>query len=342
MIYRNLGNSGLKVSAIGFGNWLTGHNMEIEEAQFQCFQKSIDAGINFFDTAEVYGAGNAETVFGNILKRGDWDREKLVISTKFIRCGDKVGLSRKRLVQGMRNSLRRLQLDYVDVMFLHRYDQEVPLEETIRTVNHLIEKGKADYWGTSEFTAQEIQECHKICEKYGFIAPVADQCQYNLIVRDKVEVEYVPLYEKYGMGTTIWSPLMGGILSGKYNNLEFPEGSRLADPSLTPMMKKIYEGYFLPENREKTGRMLNGLGAIASELGCTQSQLALAWCVKNNDVSTAIFGATRPGQVEDNIGAIDLLSRLTPEILARIEELFATRPTPPTNWRTWRPMPARR
>jgi len=200
MIYRNLGSSGLKVSSLSFGTGLTNYNAETEENLYQIFQKSIDAGVNFFDTAERYGAGAVETFIGNILKRGDWDRDNLVISTKFLRCGRGIGLSRKRLVQGMRNSLKRLQLGYVDVMYLHRYDQEVPLEETIRAVNHLIEKGKADYWGTSEFTAFEIQECHKICDKYGFIHPAVDQCQYNLIIRDKVEVEFPPLFDKYGMG----------------------------------------------------------------------------------------------------------------------------------------------
>lgn len=342
MLYRNLGNSGLKVSAISFGNWLTGNNLELEETQFECFKKSVEGGINFFDTAEVYGAGNAETIFGNILKRGDWDREKLVISTKFIRCGNKVGLGRKRLIQGFRNSLKRLQLDYVDVMFLHRYDQEVPLEETIRTVNHLIEKGKADYWGTSEFSPLELQECFRICDKYGFVHPSADQCQYNMLWRDKVEVEYVPLYDKYGLGTTIWSPLCGGILSGKYNNLEIPEGSRLADPTLPPPVKTRYDSFFLPENQEKTRNMLQSLAGIAADIGCTQSQLCLAWCVKNPDVSTSIFGATRVSQVEDNLGALDVVDRLTPDILTRIEEALGTRPSPPMNWRTLAPMPHRR
>ncbi|CAG9317657.1 unnamed protein product [Blepharisma stoltei] len=242
----------------------------------------------------------------------------------------------------MRNSLKRLQLGYVDAMYLHRYDQEVPLEETIRAVNHLIEKGKADYWGTSEFTALEIQEWYKISDKYGFIRPVVDQCQYSLIVRDKVEVEFPPLFDKYGMGAVAWSPLMGGFLSGKYNDMSIPEGSRLADPSLPQIAKKPYESFFLPENQEKTRKLLGGLGELASEIGCSQSQLALAWCLKNNDISSAIFGATKLYQAEDNLGAIDALSKLTPEILAKIEEIFDTRPKPPINWRNWQSMPSRR
>mmetsp|Transcript_7427 Transcript_7427/g.7300 ORF Transcript_7427/g.7300 Transcript_7427/m.7300 type:complete len:177 (+) Transcript_7427:310-840(+) len=176
----------------------------------------------------------------------------------------------------MKASLSRLQLEFVDVMYLHKPDYETPIEETVRTVNHLIEKGKADYWGTSEFSAYEIQEIHKICNKYGFIHPVTEQVKYNMFVRNKVEVDYVPLYEGYGMGATIFNPLMGGILSGKYNDLNFPEGSRILDPNLTPGNRKLMQSFFLPENREKTRRLFEGLAGISQELECTQAQLAIA------------------------------------------------------------------
>jgi len=218
----------------------------------------------------------------------------------------------------------------------------VPLEETIWTVNHLIEGGKADYWGTSEFIATEIQECHKICDKYGYIHPIAEQCQYNLLWRENLEVTLAPLLDRYGLGSTVWSPLCGGILSGKYNDMQIPTDSRFNDPNLPPPVKERYMKFFEEANREKTHTMLQGLSAISSELGCTQAQLSLAWCIKNPDVSSAIFGATRLQQAEDNLGALDVVSRLTPEVLARIEEVVQSRPQPPMNWRNWTPMPARR
>ena len=342
MLYRNLGNSGLKVSAVSIGNWLTGHSLDFEETQFQVFSRFIDAGVNFLDTAEIYGAGSAETILGNVIKRGGWDRDQLVISTKFLRCGPSVGLSRKRLIQSMKKSLARLQLDYVDVMFLHRFDHEVPLEESVRAVNHLIEKGKASYWGTSEFTAQQLMEVHKICQKYGYETPIAEQCQYSMLIRENVEVNLPHLFDQYGLGTTVWSPLAGGILSGKYNDGTVPEGSRLADPSLAPPIRERYMSYFNEANREKTITMFNGLTTIATELGATQAQLALAWCIKNKDVSTAITGATSIRQVDDNLGALNLVDRLDEGILKRIEDALGNKPTPPMDYRIWAPRPARR
>jgi len=344
MIYKNLGKSGLKVSAISLGNWLTGHNLEFEETQYQCFSKAIEAGVNFLDTAEIYGFGNAETELGNILKKGEWNRDELVISTKFIKAGTKLsqtGLGRKRLIQGVRNSLKRLQLDYADIIFLHRPDQDVPIVETVRTVNHLIETGKADYWGTSEFTPAELMEVFEVCEKYGFVEPVAEQCQYSMMWRKRVEVELAPLFDHYGMGTTVWSPLMGGILTGKYNQ-GIPDGTRVSDPMLPAFVKQRYEEPFLPENKETTLKKLQELGKVAEDLGCTQAQLAIAWCMKSPDVSTAITGATRPQQIEDTIKSVEVVEKLTPEVLNRIEEILQTRPTPPMNWRTWELMPHRR
>lgn len=345
MEYRHLGSAGVKVSAISFGNWLTGHSPEVEESSLQCISKALEAGVNFIDTAEIYGFGQAETHIGNVLKRGDWDRDSLVISTKFIRAGPKVnqsGLGRKRLVQAAKNSLKRLQLDYVDIIFAHRPDSQTPLEESVRAFNHLIETGKADYWGTSEHSAEELMEIYSICDKRGYYRPVVEQPQYNMLWREKVEVEYGPLYDQFGLGTTVWSPLAGGILSGKYNEGTVPEGSRFADPNLMPAIKKRFESYFVESNREKTIRMLTGIKAIADELGCTQSQLALAWTIKNKDVSTAIFGATRVEQVVDNLGAIEISHKLTPELLVRIEELLGNRPETPRNWRTWENFAPRR
>eukprot|EP00359_Climacostomum_virens_P011056 CAMPEP_0204906766 /NCGR_PEP_ID=MMETSP1397-20131031/6144_1 /ASSEMBLY_ACC=CAM_ASM_000891 /TAXON_ID=49980 /ORGANISM="Climacostomum Climacostomum virens, Strain Stock W-24" /LENGTH=345 /DNA_ID=CAMNT_0052075771 /DNA_START=11 /DNA_END=1048 /DNA_ORIENTATION=+ len=345
MEYRHLGSAGVKVSVVSFGNWLTGHSPEADEASFQCISKALEAGVNFIDTAEIYGYGQAETHIGNVLKRGGWDRDSLVISTKFWRIGTKPnrsGLGRKRLVQGAKNSLKRLQLDYADIIFAHRPDYETPLEETVRAFNHLIETGRADYWGTSEFSAEELMEIYSICDKKGFYRPVVEQPQYNMLWREKLEVELAPLFDQYGLGTTVWSPLAGGALSGKYNDGNVPEGSRFADPNLFPLIKKRFDDLFVPERREKTISMFAGIKAIADDLGATQSQLALAWAIKNKDVSTAIFGATRVDQVADNLGAVEVSHKLTPEILARIEDLLDNRPKAPVNWRTWGPFPNRR
>ena len=306
MQYRRIGSAGTKVSVLSFGNWLTGHNPDAESVQIDCMKKSIEAGVNFIDTAEIYGAGQAEKIVGAALKALEKDRDDLVISTKFKRCGDgpnNGGLSRKHLVQGMRNSLNRLGLDYVDIMFLHRHDHETPLLETIRTVNNLIDQGKALYWGTSEFTAQQIMVCHRICEKYGFVAPTVEQPQYSMVWREKFEVEYGPLYN-FGMGTTIWSPLGMGLLTGKYNDGSIPEGSRFFDMENKIIKGLLYDRLFCEEKREQTLSMLQGLGTLAGELDCTQSQLALAWAIKNPDVSTAIFGASRVEQVDDNLKAV--------------------------------------
>ena len=343
MEYRNLGNSGLKVSSVSIGNWLTGQSLDFEETQFQVFSKFIDAGVNFLDTAEGYGAGTAETILGNVLKRGDWDRDKLVISTKFMWCGPKsVGLSRKRLLQQMRKSLSRLQLDYVDIMFLHRYDHETPLEESIRAVNHLIEKGRTSYWGTSEFTPEQLMEVFKICEEKGYEPPIAEQCQYSMLFRDNMEVSLPYFFDNYGLGTTVWSPLAGGLLSGKYNDGVFPDGTRFADPTTPPLVKARVDKFLSGEKREQSIAMLQGLGGIAADLGVTQAQLALAWCIQNKDVSTAITGATSVAQAESNLGCIELCNRLDAGVLKRIEEALGNRPAAPMDWRKWAPRAPRR
>ena len=344
MEYRHLGRSGLKVSALSIGNWLTCDNPEVEEVQFNCFSRAINNGINFLDTAEVYGMGCAETILGNILKRGDWDRDRLVISTKFMRSGagpNRIGLSRKRLVQAMRNSLKRLQLDYADILFLHRPDPETPLEESVRAITHLIESGKADYWGVSEFTVQEIMMIYDICDKHGLPYPSAEQCQYHMLHREKFEVEMVPLYDKYGLGTTVWSPLAGGVLSGKYNEGIPPSESRFGSTD-NQMLKTVFNRYFNENTKEHTLTALRGLAEISRDLGCSQAQLVLGWVLKSNDVSTAIFGATRVEQVDDNIGALQVVKSLTPELLQRIEDLLANKPETRYNWRTFEKEPSRR
>lgn len=347
MLYRHLGTAGVKVSALSYGNWLTGHTTEMEENVYQCVDACVRAGVNFLDTAELYGPKTGETMLGNILRRGEWPRDQLVISTKFIRSSFSsnplhFGLSRKRLLQAAKNSLKRLGLDYVDIMFLHRPDPETPIEETVRAITHLIEKGKADYWGTSEFTASELMMVYQACDRLGLPYPVTEQPQYSMLWRERVEVELGPLYDQFGLGTTVWSPLAGGLLSGKYNTAAPPEGSRYVDPSFPPFLRTKYISMFSDANREKTCQMLSGLGTVATELGCTQSQLCLAWTIANKDVSTAIFGSTKAEQAKENLGALDVLPKLTPEVLSRIEELLGNKPTPPLNWRTWTPHAPRR
>ncbi|CAG9314361.1 unnamed protein product [Blepharisma stoltei] len=341
MKYRYLGRSGLKVSVVSFGNMTSGWADGTEEWNFQCVDKCIRRGVNFFDTAEFYGFGIAETILGRNIKQGGYDRDDLIITTKFFPSNFGIqGLSRKRLRQAIDHSLERMQLDYVDVIYLHRFDAEVPLEETIRIANEIIDNDKAFYWGTSNFTPQQISECFTICEKHGWIPPIVEQCEYHMFRRDIIERDYVPLFDQYGLGTTVWSPLAGGLLSGKYNDGNIPPG-RLESSPFAPMLKQYWDKY-IGSRKEAALRTLNGLKAIADELGCTQAQLALAWVIKNPDVSTAIMGASAPHHLEDNINSVDVLDKLSPEILARIEELLENRPAPSMHWRTFTPNPPRR
>ncbi len=341
MQYRSLGRSGLKVSVLSYGNMNTGFLEGNTEAwSFDHLKKCIDLGVNFIDTAEVYGNGKAETVLGNDLKQGGWDRDDLIISDKLAPGGGGIqGLSRKRVRIGLRNALKRLQLDNVDLLFLHRFDHEVPLLESIRAVNDLIDNDLAYYWGTSAFTAQQLIECHRLCEKHGLIAPIVEQCEYNLVTRKTFEVDYIPLFDQYGMGTTIWSPLAGGLLTGRFNSGSIPEDSRINHYGTR---KAAFTQGTLARMERCTVEGLQALGALAAELGCTQSQLALAWTLKSKDVSTAVFGASKISQIEDNVGTLAVLPKLTAEVLARIEDFMKTRPEAPFDWRTMSPSIPRR
>jgi voltage-dependent potassium channel beta subunit len=341
MEYRSLGRSGLKVSALSFGNMTSGWNTETEQWSFESLDKCIRAGVNFIDTAEFYGFGIAETVLGRNLKQGGWDRDDLVITAKVNPKGlaGVHGLSRKHIMRSLRNSLKRTQLDNVDIIYLHRFDHEVPLEESIRAVNQLIDEDKAYYWGTSEFLPQQLVECHRICEKYGLIPPIVEQCEYNLLYRKIFEVDYVPLFDHYGMGTTVWSPLAGGLLTGKYNDGAIPDQTRFASDEWA-IFKIYFAQRFSP--REQILDAMQKLNVLAGELGCTQAQLALAWTLKNKDVSTAIFGASRASHCDDNLGALEVSQKLTPEILEKIEGFFQNRPDTRMNWAAQQPFPPRR
>jgi voltage-dependent potassium channel beta subunit len=340
MEFRALGPSGLKVSVLSFGNWLTSNDKSAEETTTACIKRCWEHGINFFDTAEIYGNGTAEIIMSNAIKSLNVPREKLVISTKLIKGGDTVnerGLSRKHVVEGLNNSLKRLQLDYVDVVFCHRPDPETPVEETVRAFNHVIDQGKALYWGTSEHSAEQIQEIYAVCDRLGLIKPIVEQPQYSMLHRDRFEVEYGTLFDKYRMGSTIWSPLAGGILTGKYN-FGIPAGSRFENS--TSFSYATFMGD--EEKKKRTIGIIEKLGDVAKELNASLAQLALAWTIANKDVSTAIFGATKVEQVDDNIKAIELYKKLTPEIFEKIEKILDNRPKPTMNFRTWSPYPPRR
>jgi voltage-dependent potassium channel beta subunit len=306
MEYRYLGNSGLRVSVLSFGNWLNSNKQEDYEITRDAIKMCYDAGVNFFDTAEIYGFGNAEVQMGKAFKELGLKREELVVSTKIFKIGPGVNdtfLSRKHIMEAINAQLKRLQLDYVDVLFCHRPDYETPLEETCRAMHSVIEQGKAFYWGTSEWTADRISKAIEICERLSLHKPIVEQSQYSMLVRQRFENEYRFVFSEYKYGTTIWSPLAGGILSGKYNSGDIPEGSRYDNHK---NLDTIWQKHMGPENKDKTLKVLNQLGDIAKDLGYSQAQLALAWAIANKDVSTCILGFTRLSQVEENLKTLEL------------------------------------
>ena len=344
MIYRFLGKTGIKVSCLGFGNWVNSevYSPEMEEITYQCMKKCYDAGINFFDTAELYGNGTAEKVFGNCLKKMNLSRKDYVLSTKLIRCGNGVNdcmLSRKHIIEGLTESLKRLQVEYVDIVFAHRYDQETPIEEVCRAFNWLIEHGKAFYWGTSEWTSQEIMEAMECCERHNLIKPIVEQPEYNLFIRKNVEVDLEPIFDKCGYGSTIWSPLAGGLLTGKYNKGD-PKDSRYS--SKLPGFSDWIKSRYVQNDPEKCFGKIKAFCDFAETLKVTPAQLALAWVVKNRDVSVCLFGASKPEQVDDNLKCLKLVKGWTQEIEKKLEEIFGSKPETLLNWRTWKPIQPRR
>ena len=346
MEYRFLGNTGIKVSAISFGT-MTWREKDKDELYFSIFKKCYDSGINFFDTAEGYFEGLSEEVLGRMIKRLGVPREDLVISTKLFNTSpgqkispNKIGLSRKHIIEGTKNSLKRLQLDYVDVLFCHRFDYETPIEEVVRAMNWVIEKGWALYWGTSEWSSEQIKEAYGICDKLGLMRPVVEQPQYNMLTRNRFEVEYADLFDKFRMGSTVWSPMCGGLLSGKYIE-GIPDDTRFSDP----LAKKIFLDNYFGANGEKKDKINNTLKSmieLATKLETTLPILALAWVIKNNDVSTCMIGATKVEQVEENIKALQVYKKLTPEVEETIEKILGNSPDTSLNWKKWIPMPKRR
>lgn len=330
MEYRFLGSSGLQVSALSFGAWVTFGDQVGEDEAHACMEAAWNAGVNFFDNAEAYAGGVAEKMMGRILKKTGWKRSDLVISTKVFWGGrgpnDK-GLSRKHVLEGAAASLERLQLEYVDLFFAHRPDYQTPLEETVRAMSFLVNQGKALYWGTSEWPAEMIMQAHTIARREHLVPPTMEQPQYNMFTRERVEKEYARLYQEVGLGTTIWSPLASGILTGKYNE-GIPEGSRM-DLEKYQWLR----GQLETEDGRRKLEKARALAPIAAELGAPLSQLAIAWCLKNPNVSTVITGASRAQQVTENMKALDLLPKLTPEVMGRIEQILGNRPAPAPNFR---------
>ena len=319
MQYRRLGASGLKVSELSFGSWVTYGNQMGTDLARECMAAARDAGVNFFDNAEVYARGQSEVLMGEALRKLGWRRSSYIVSTKFFwglndGPNEKNTLKRKYLMQAIDGSLTRFGMDYVDLVFCHRADPDTPIEETVYAMHDMITAGKALYWGTSEWTAAEIMAAWQIAERHHLHKPVMEQPQYNLLHRERVEEEYARLYRDIGLGTTIWSPLASGLLTGKYND-GIPANSRGT--------VKGYEWLAERLSDQPKIAVVKRLVPIAADIGCTMAQMSLAWCLKNPHVSTAITGASRPEQVTENMKSLDVVPKLTPEIMARIDGALA-------------------
>jgi voltage-dependent potassium channel beta subunit len=322
MEYRRLGKSGLEVSALSLGSWLTFGKQISDDTALDLMKNAYDNGINFFDNAEIYARGRSEIVMGECIKKLGWSRDTFVVSSKVYWGGDKAnqtGLSRKRVFEACHAALKRFQLDYLDLFFCHRADRNTPIEETVWAMNDLIRQGKILYWGTSEWTSQQIMEAFMLARQFNLIPPTMEQPEYNLFHRYRFEVEYARIFSEMGYGSTIWSPLASGVLSGKYNN-GFPEGTRLGIEGLEWLKEKT----LLDERVEKTKRF----GKLAGDLGATSAQLALAWCLKNPHVSTVITGASKTAHLHDNLKAVDVANKLGESEMAEIERIMETNPNP--------------
>jgi voltage-dependent potassium channel beta subunit len=327
MEYRRMGKSGLQLSVLSFGSWVSFHKQIDDKAADELMGIAYDNGINFFDNAEVYVLGESEKMMGRVLKNKQWDRTSYTVSSKVFwgwrgkqNRPNQTGLSRKHIVEACHEALQRLQLDYLDLYFCHRPDKNVPIEEVVWTMHHLIQQGKILYWGTSEWSGVEIMEAHRVAHQYGLIGPSVEQPQYNLFERHKMENEFLMVFNTVGMGTTIWSPLASGLLSGKYND-GIPEDSRFAIQGFEWLKDRwIKEGLL-----EKVKQ----LSALAKELAVSMPALAIAWCIRNPHVSTAILGATKKEQLIENLKALDVLPKLTDEVMSRIDAIVQSKPVLP-------------
>lgn len=322
-----MGKTGLHLSALSFGSWVSFHKQIDDTVADELMGIAYDNGINFFDNAEVYALGESEKMMGRVLKKKKWDRTSYTVSSKAFwgwrgkeNKPNQTGLSRKHLVEACNEALQRLQLDYLDLYFCHRPDKKTPVEETVWTMHNLIQQGKILYWGTSEWSGVEIMEAHRAAHQYGLIGPSVEQPQYNLMERNKMENEFLMVFRTVGMGTTIWSPLASGLLSGKYND-GIPEGSRFG-----------LSGFDWLKDRWMQEALLNkvrGLASVAKELGISMAELSIAWCLKNPDVTTAILGATKKEQLLENLKAMDAVAKLDTAMMQRIDDIVQTKPVLP-------------
>ncbi len=323
MEYRRLGKSGLKVSEFSFGSWVTfAKQVDVNPAK-EIMAAAYDAGINFFDNAEGYEQGRSELVMGQAIQELGWSRDSFVVSSKVFFGGSKPntrGLSAKHVTEACHAALKRLRVDHLDLYFCHRPDHDTPVEETVRAMHNLILQGKVIYWGTSEWPGQRIIEAHAVAARCGLTPPVMEQPQYNLFERHKVEADYAAIYDTYGLGTTIWSPLASGVLTGKYND-GVPKDSRMNLPGY----EWLREEWASPDGVAKLAKV-RALAGLAARIGLPLHHLALLWCLANPRVSTVILGASRVGQVTDNLAALEHKALLTPEVLAEIEVIMANKP----------------
>ncbi len=327
MEYRKLGKSGLQVSALSFGSWVSFSKQINDKAAEELMGLAYDKGINFFDNAEVYALGESEKMMGRVLKKKKWDRTSYVVSSKAFwgwrgkdNKPNQTGCSRKHLIEACNEALQRLQVDYLDLYFCHRPDKNTPIEETVWAMNHLIQQGKILYWGTSEWSGVEIMEAHRLAQHYRLIGPTMEQPQYNMFEREKLDKEYLDIFRTVGMGTTIWSPLASGLLSGKYND-GIPKGSRFA-----------LEGFDWLKDRwmgDDKIKKVKKLSDMAAKLDVTTAALSIAWCLKNPNVSSVILGATKKQQLLDNLKSLDTLPKLTTEVMEKIETIMKTKPVLP-------------
>lgn len=324
MEYRRLGRSGLQLSVLSFGSWVTFHKQIDDSIADELMGIAYDKGINFFDNAETYALGESEKMMGRVLKKKNWDRSSYVVSSKAYfgwkgkeQKPNQHGLSRKHLVEACDEALERMQLDYLDLYYCHRPDENVPIEEVVWTMHNLINQGKVLYWGTSQWSGAEIMEAHRVAQQYGLIGPVMEQPQYNMFDRYKVEMDYLPVYRNVGLGTTIWSPLAAGFLTGKYLD-GMPEGARLGIKGF----EWLRDRWLKEERIEKLKELVN----LSKEMGVSMASMAIAWTIKNPNVTTAILGATKKDQLIQNFEALNVLPLLTESVMERIDEILGNKP----------------
>lgn len=325
MEYRRLGKSGLELSVLSFGSWVTFHKQLDDSLADELMGIAYDNGVNFFDNAEVYALGESEKMMGRVLKKKNWGRTSYTVSSKAYfgwrgkeNKPNQTGLSRKHLFEACHEALQRLQMDYLDLFFCHRPDVNVPIEEVVWTMHNLIQQGKILYWGTSQWSGAEIMEAHRVAQQYGLIGPVMEQPQYNMFERFKMEQDYLPVFKNVGLGTTIWSPLAAGFLTGKYNE-GIPADSRLAIEGFDWLKDRWIQDAKLEKVKK--------LAVLAKQLNVSLASLAIAWTIKNPNVTTAILGATRKSQLEENLSSLEVVKVLTPEVMTQIENILQNKPS---------------